>query len=64
MFDCGFGCGHLASLASGEIGEFQAAGVILVFRFILLVGRTGSGGAGSLEVEREFGLQPGDDGFK
>lgn len=64
LFDRGLGFGNLASLAGGEIGEFQAARVILVFRLVLLVGRTGRRRAGRVEAERELGVEPGDDGLE
>ena len=64
LSDCGLGFRDLAALAGGEIGEFQAAGVVFVLGFVLLVGRAGSGDAGGVEAEREFGVEPGDDGFE
>ena len=52
---------HLPGLAVREVGGLQAARVVLVFGFALLIGGVGLGDAGRFFVAEQFGVQVGDD---
>ena len=50
-------------LAAREVGSFQAARIVFVFRLVLLVRGLGAGELGGAQIDRQFLRQPGDNFF-
>ena len=59
--DGGFNFRRLLGLAAGEVGGFEAAGVVFVLGLVLLVRGFGARGVRGAEINCQFVRQPGDD---